>query len=192
LVTTDATDRQEETAGTVLRQGSNYLLALKDNHPALHSEVAKLPEAAESHGIEPLVTTDNGHGRIEVRRHYVSHDLSWLNGPKTAAGLPELPPGPGCLSLVEAEVTRNGKNTITRRDHLGSAKMSAQRFAEAVHGHWPIEDSRHWVFDEDRARDRADNDSEKPRCVTRAGPQLATQRTTGSLQQIETQAGRLV
>jgi predicted transposase YbfD/YdcC len=39
--------------------------------------------------------------------------------------------------------------------------MSAQRFAEAARGHWRIENSLHWVldetFDEDRARNRADN-----------------------------------
>ncbi|WP_027289719.1 ISAs1 family transposase [Rhodovibrio salinarum] len=161
LVTADAIHCQDETVRTVLEQGGDYLLALKDNRPALHSEVAKLFEAAEGHGIEPLVTTDKGHGRIEVRRHYVSHDLSWLNGPKTAAGLPELPPGLGCLAMVEAEVTRNGQTTITRRYYLGSAKMTAQRFAEAVRGHWRIENSLHWVldetFDEDRARNRADN-----------------------------------
>jgi len=159
LVTGDAIHCQDQTARTVLQQGGDYLLALKDNRPALYSEVSALFDAAHSQGLDPLVTTDKGHGRIEVRRHYVSHDLSWLSGPKAAAGLPEQPPGPDCLAMVEAEVTRNGKTSVTRRCHLASARLSAQRFAEAVRGLWRIESSLHWVldetFDEDRARTRA-------------------------------------
>jgi hypothetical protein len=39
-----------------------------------------------SPGLPLAETTDADHGRIEVRRAWVSHDLSFLKGPKTVAG----------------------------------------------------------------------------------------------------------
>ena len=43
LVTADAIHCQDETAGTGLEQGGDYLLALKDNRPALHSGLSLFP-----------------------------------------------------------------------------------------------------------------------------------------------------
>jgi predicted transposase YbfD/YdcC len=50
------------------------------------------------------------------------------------------------------------------RHYVSSARLPPERFAEAVHAHWAIENSLHWVldvtFDEDRARNRKDNGPE--------------------------------
>lgn len=164
LVTADAVHCQDATARSILERGGDYLLALKDNRPALHTEVAAYFEAAAPGELATLETTGDGHGRLEVRRHRVSHDLSWLRGPRRAAGLPELLPGLASLAMVESEVTRNGRTTRTRRYYLASAPLSAERFAHAVRAHWRIENTLHWVldetFDEDKARNRAGNGPE--------------------------------
>ena len=55
-------------------------------------------------------------------------------------------------------------------DAEGRARLTPERFACAVRSHWAIENSLHWVldvtFDEDAARNRADNGPEYlPSCA---------------------------
>lgn len=162
LVTADAMHAQAETAALVLARGGDYLFALKDNRPAMHAEVAAFfadpPEPAP-----PFVTTDADHGRLEVRRHWVSHDVDWLFSDRRYAGEPAMP-GLATIARVEAERTEGGRTSRAVRHYLSSALLPPERFAEAVRAHWAIENSLHWVldvtFDEDRARNRKDHGPE--------------------------------
>ena len=65
------------------------------------------------------------------------------------------------MARVEAEVRRDRKTAIERRDFLSSAKLPARRFANAVRAHWHIENRLHWVmnvvFHDDLMRLRTDN-----------------------------------
>lgn len=162
LVTGDALHAQTETAAQVLAQGGDYLFALKDNRPAMHAEVvAFLADPPEP--LPVFVTTDADHGRIELRRHWVSHDVDWLFSHRRYAGEPKLP-GLATLARVEAERTAGGRTSRAVRHYVSSARLSPERFAQAVRAHWAIENSLHWVldvtFDEDRARNRKDNGPE--------------------------------
>ncbi|MEF2070648.1 ISAs1 family transposase [Consotaella aegiceratis] len=165
LVTADAIHCQNETAQVILDRGGDYLLRLKDNRPALAATVAEYFADPKVCADLPVAeTTDADHGRIEVRRALVSHDLSWLRGPKRAAGDLVLLPGLGCLGMIEATITRDGKTSVTRHCHLSSRPLSAEAYLAAARAHWSIENSLHWVldmtFDEDRARNRKDNGPE--------------------------------
>jgi len=57
-----------------------------------------------------------------------------------------------------------GKKTEQRRYHICSIGAGAKKYAEAVRGHWAIENSLHWVLDvvmsEDKARNRKDNSAQ--------------------------------
>lgn len=162
LVTADAIHCQNDTAQVILHRGGDYLLRLKDNRPALAAEVAEyFADPQVSAALPVAETSDADHGRIEVRRAFVSHDLAWLKGPKTAAGDLLLLPGLACLGMIEATVTRAGKTSTTRHYHLSSRPLTAEDYLAAARAHWSIENSLHWVldmtFDEDRARNRKDN-----------------------------------
>ena len=69
----------------------------------------------------------------------------------------------GLVSLACVEATRDN-GPPTRRYYISSASLTPERFAHAVRSHWAIENSLHWVldvtFDEDAARNRADNGPE--------------------------------
>jgi predicted transposase YbfD/YdcC len=83
LVTIDAMGCQREIAEKIRGEGADYLLALKDNRPTL-AENVRLHFERERAACDAHETTDGDHGRIEVRRHYVSHDVDWLSTDRRA------------------------------------------------------------------------------------------------------------
>lgn len=159
LVTGDAIHAQAETAQLVLERGGDYLFALKANRPAMLKEVATY-FADPPEPLDVFETTDADHGRIETRRHRVTHSTDWLFGDRAEPAAPRMP---GLLTLACVEAKRDD-GPFTTRYYLSSAKLTPEQFARAVRSHWAIENSLHWVldvtFDEDRARNRADNGPE--------------------------------
>ena len=114
LVTGDALHCQGETARLIKDRGGDWLFTLKANRPLQHSEVrawfadpASLPDGEHT-------TTDADNGRIEVRRHAVTHDVSWMLSDRRH---PDEAPMPGfaMLGMVESTVTRDGKTSTERR-----------------------------------------------------------------------------
>ncbi len=146
LVTIDAIGCQRDIAAAIRAKGADYLLALKDNWPTLAEEVRLFFEREPKGAFDAHQTTDGDHGRIEVRRHRVSHDVGWLASDRRFPGEPRFP-GLAMIGMVEAEVERNGKTSLARRYYLCSAKLSAEHFASAVRAHWGVENRLHWVMD---------------------------------------------
>jgi len=111
-----------------------------------------------------LVTADALHCQDETRRAWVSHEIDWMRGPKSACSEPALPPDMACLGMIEATVEQAGKITTTRHYHVSSRRLTAQAYLDAARAHWAVENSLHWVldvtFDEDRARNRKDHGPE--------------------------------
>jgi predicted transposase YbfD/YdcC len=159
LVTGDAMHAHEGTAQVILDRGGDYLLALKANRPAMFREVAAY-FADPPEPLEAFETTDADHGRIETRRHRVTHSTGWLFSDRRYAGEPRLP-GLAGLGCVEATRTEAGRTSASTRYYFCSAPLTPERFARAVRGHWAIENSLHWVldvtFNEAPARTRRDH-----------------------------------
>ncbi len=162
-VTGDALHCQDGTAALIQERGGDWLFTLKANRPAQHKEVAAWFDDPDARPEPEHTTTDADHGRIEVRRHVVSHDVDWMLSDRRHPDEARLP-GLGMIGMVEATVTRDGKTSTERRYYLSSARMDAEGFAAAVRAHWRIENSLHWMldvaFDEDRARNRRDHGPE--------------------------------
>jgi hypothetical protein len=150
---------QAETAQLVLERGGDYLFALKANRPAMLEAVAAF--FADPPGpLEVFVTTDADHGRVETRRHRVTHATGWLLGDRAE---------PGARADARPRHAGLRRGCARRRRALDPVlpllrPLSPERFARAVRSHWAIENSLHWVlgvtFDEDAARNRADNGPE--------------------------------
>ena len=146
LVTIDAMGTQTKIAQAILDRGGDYLLALKDNQSSLHDEVRRYLDDKAALIQSRFETTDGDHGRVEVRRHRVSHDVDWLI---TARRFPSEPRFPGlrAIAVVEAEVERNGSTSTERRYYLSSMPLDAKLLAYAVRCHWHVENRLHWVLD---------------------------------------------
>jgi predicted transposase YbfD/YdcC len=146
LVTIDAMGCQTKIAQAILDRGGDYLLAVKDNQPSMHDEIRRYLDDPAAKIYSSHETTDSDHGRIEVRRHRVSHDVGWLTTGRRFPGEPRFP-GLRAIAVVEAEVERNGKISLDRRYYLSSMTLDAQLFAAAVRAHWHVENRLHWVLD---------------------------------------------
>jgi len=146
LVTIDAIGAQGAIAETILRRGGDYLLALKGNRPATFEDVEAFFADPPPGSLDTFETTDGGHGRIEVRRHAVCHEVAWLLSDRRYPGEVAFP-GLAMLGMVESETERGGKLERERRYYLGSTPLDAAAFARAVRGHWGIENRLHWVLD---------------------------------------------
>jgi len=157
VVTTDALNCQKEIAAEVRRRGADYVLALKGNHGSLYERVEGFLSSARegrTHGFQlgEHRTVEKEHGRIEERRFWqvsAPEDLTasgeWVD--LASVGMCE------ALRELDGEVSRH------RRYYLSSLPVEAGKFAEAVRGHWAVENTCHWVLDvvfrEDGSRVRA-------------------------------------
>ena len=146
LVTIDAMGCQTKIAQKILDKGADYLLAIKENWPSLYGEIECYFDDLPAGTGDTCETTDGEHGRIEVRRHVVSHDVDWLTTNRRFPGEPRFP-GLKAIAMVEAEVERDGKISRERRYYLSSLPLDARLFARAVRAHWHIENRLHWVLD---------------------------------------------
>lgn len=155
LVTIDAIGCQRELAEQIVGQGADYVLALKANQRSLYASVRRAFKERRLHGdfgLAMVQTTDSDHGRIEVRRHYVPHDVAWL---KDRHDWPQL----AAVALIEASVENASTVSQSRRYYLCSRPLDAAAFGAVVRGHWGIENALHWVLDvvfgDDHARARS-------------------------------------
>jgi predicted transposase YbfD/YdcC len=146
LVTIDAIGTQSAIAATIRAHGGDYLLALKANRPALLAEVEAFFADPPPGMVLRHETVGKDHGRLEIRRHAVCHDVAWLrpdrSHPKEIA-FPEL----AMIGMIEAGTERGGKMERKRRYYLSSAKLDPATFARAARAHWGIENRLHWVLD---------------------------------------------
>lgn len=146
LVTIDAIGCQRDIAEAIRAKGADYLLALKDNWPTLADDVRLFFDSEPASAFDTVVTVDGDHGRIETRRHRVSHDVAWLATDRRFPGEPRFP-ALASLVMVEAQVERDGRTSCARRYYLSSARQDARFFARAVRAHWGIENRLHWMLD---------------------------------------------
>lgn len=162
IVTIDAMGCQEKIAEKIVNKEADYVLAVKDNQKQLHEEIIDFFETSrrfEFQGVryDYFEEAHKGHGRVELRRYWISDMLDTIGSPGRWASLQS-------IGMVESERYIDGKTTSETRYFIASIAPDAKIFANAVRKHWAIENQLHWVLDvsfrEDDSRVRRDNASE--------------------------------
>ncbi|PSJ36210.1 hypothetical protein C7I36_16875 [Zobellella taiwanensis] len=142
LVSIDAMGCQTDIAGTIVKQGGDYLLAVKGNQELLHRAVQQALRPFHSAATDPAsVTVEKGHGRIEAREYHV------LAAGDVASQLPEWRGLKTLGVAIGYRLEKSGKQSLEYRYYISSAELDQARFAAAVRDHWRIENSLHWVLD---------------------------------------------
>ncbi len=73
-------------------------------------------------------------------------ETDWLDGNRRFPGELRLP-GAACLLRAETRVETAGKTRSETRFFVSSRALTATQAAQAVRGHWAIENRLHWVLD---------------------------------------------
>src|SRR6266542_2635579 len=151
VVTADALHTQRAHATFLVSRHADYVLIVKANQPALHTQLAGLPWREV-----PVMdrTRDQAHGRVELRTLKVAA-VAGLGFPHAAQAI---------------QITRRVRDlgsrtwrtvTVYAVTSLAIGTASPAQLARRVHGHWRIENQLHWVrdvtFDEDRSQARTGN-----------------------------------
>ena len=157
IVTIDAMGTQKAIAAQIIEGGADYVLALKGNQETLHQAVIDyIDEQLEGDLADARehTTTGKGHGRKETRTYLQ------IPAPKSLEGF-TLWKGMMTIGVVTSLCIRGGKESVEVRYYISSLAMGVKRFAQAVRGHWGIENTCHWVLDmtfredESRIREKA-------------------------------------
>jgi predicted transposase YbfD/YdcC len=144
LVTIDAMGCQREIADQIRERGGDYVLAVKQNQPKLYERVEEaIHEALEedTENLEEHQTIEKGHGRQETRTYAIvaapgTVDPEELWRDLNAVGI-----------AISERVDSQGRVSMDTRYYILSRLITVQEFAEAVRGHWGIENNLHWQLD---------------------------------------------
>jgi predicted transposase YbfD/YdcC len=173
VITIDAIGCQRDIVQKIIKEGGDYILAVKDNQPTLHDEVKLLfdeaiPNRFEGMGYDFDEQTDKGHGRIETRRVWVTREVDWLRQRGQWAALRSVV----CVESVRRLIDPAGgepKQSTQRRYFISSLDhrqrdRGAAYFARMIRDHWSIENKLHWsldvTFHEDACRLRSGHAAE--------------------------------
>jgi predicted transposase YbfD/YdcC len=146
IVTFDAMNTQRETVRIICENGGDYVGGLKANQHIFHDEVALyftddvLKEIREEKR-NYRETIEKAYNRIEKRRYYLTTDVKWFADLKRWKNLKAFV----CYD-IETEDLVDGKKTSERRYYI-SSKTDMELVADAVRGHWGIENQLHWHLD---------------------------------------------
>jgi predicted transposase YbfD/YdcC len=156
LITIDALGCQKEVARDIVTGGGDFVIAVKDNQPALREAIEAYFLKHLGRDLEDLKyrtheTSEAAHGRVDERSYFLTRV------PPDFAVKEEWPWVKAIGYSVRITRHADGRETDEVRYYILSRYLSGKRFGEAVRGHWGIE-SMHWVLDvtfrEDDSRTR--------------------------------------
>lgn len=162
IVVVDAIGTQTKIAATIIEQGGDYILAVKENQGHLYEDIHDLfadnqqfNYAGIPHSYAKVVNKD--HGRIETRQCWTISATEYL------ANIRDLKRWEGLQTLVMilSERRIGEEYEVQDRYFISSLKSNADKILQAKRSYWGIENRLHWVldiaFNEDRSRVRKDN-----------------------------------
>jgi predicted transposase YbfD/YdcC len=152
VVTMDALLTQREIAQAIVDRHGDYLMVVKENQPMLYEDLRVMfsEPASKLNPMDIAEEVSTGHGRIEIRRVWVS---SALKGYTDWPGLEQAL----CLER-KAVKKRTGETSVTRLyavTSLSARRANARQLLARRRGHWRIENGLHWIRDVDLGEDQS-------------------------------------
>lgn len=146
-VSADAMSTQVEIVNKIREKRADYVLAVKENQPALYKDIKYYlddPEFQSSaeNSAAYVKTEEWAHSQWECREYYQTADVSWLNVNHNHRWKDLR-----SIGMVKKTITRkDGSTQEERRYYISSLPVDVSWFSQVVRGHWKIE-SMHWELD---------------------------------------------
>jgi len=146
IVTIDAMGCQKKIAKQIVDGKGAYVLDVKQNQPTLYDAIESYFESHWNDDdqfdgpLRQFETHEKGHGRVEDRFYFLT------TPPKDHPAFSRWP-SVKAIGMAIRICKKDGTTTEDRRYYIVSRYLSGQRFAEAVRGHWTIENTLHWQLD---------------------------------------------
>lgn len=140
VVTADALNCQKETAEIIVGQKADYLLSVKANHQKLNKDIEDfVQDEALRKTMQCTSKTEKGHGRIETRTAYVTHDVDWLTQKSKWKKL-------CCIGAINTKFETDKGVTNEWHYYISSKKMTAEDLLHHARMEWSVE-AMHWLLD---------------------------------------------
>jgi predicted transposase YbfD/YdcC len=162
IVTVDAIGTQTKIAKTIIEQGGDYILAVKENQGHLYEDIHDLFEDNQQFNYEGIPhsyakVVNKDHGRIEIRQCWTISDPEYLANMRDGQRWE----GIQTLVMILSERRIGEEIEVQDRYFISSLASNAEKILRAKRSYWGIENRLHWVldiaFNEDRSRVRKDN-----------------------------------
>jgi predicted transposase YbfD/YdcC len=145
LVTIDAMGCQREIAKQIVAGKGDYVFSVKDNQPHLLEDIQECLRKALDTNFEGLCwdsyeTIERSHGRQETRTYWILTNPEGIRNQEAWAGLK-------VIGMWTSERLLKDNESDETHYFIGSRVMNAKRYAEALRGHWGIENKLHWHLD---------------------------------------------
>jgi predicted transposase YbfD/YdcC len=145
LVTIDAIGCQKQIAQQIVAGGGDYVLVVKGNQGRLLEDIQHTVDRAlegelAAGRVRQHTTVEHGHGRREERSCVMIQDVAGIRDR-------QLWPKLTTVGMCRRERTVNGETSTEVRYFIGSRRMAARRYAQALRDHWGIENHLHWQLD---------------------------------------------
>src|SRR6266478_1002496 len=145
LVTIDAIGCQTAIAKKIVAGGGDYVLVVKANQGHLLDDVQETVTRAldgdlPARAVRTHTTRHQGHGRQEERTCVV---ITSVAGIRDRSSWPRLK----AVGMCCRHRTVEGRTSTEVQYFIGSRRMAARRYGQALRGHWGIENNLHWQLD---------------------------------------------
>ena len=162
IVTLDAISTQTKIAKTIIEQGGDYILAVKENQGNLYEDIHDLFAEDQKYDFKDAPysyakTVNKDHGRIEIRQCWTISDPEYLANIRDLNRWADIQ----SLVMILSERRIGDESEIQDRYYITSLDSNAEKILRAKRSYWGIENRLHWVldiaFNEDRSRVRKDH-----------------------------------
>lgn len=140
VVTADALNCQKRTAEIIVKQKADYLLSVKDNHPNLKKDIEDfVQDESLRKTMQSMSKKEKGHGRVEIRTAYVTHDIKWLEQRTEWKKL-------CCIGAINTVFETSSKITNEWHYYISSKNITAEELLHHARMEWSVE-AMHWLLD---------------------------------------------
>jgi len=183
IVSIDAIGTQKEIISTLLEQGGDYLLTVKQNQGTLYDQIdlafsIDCENEFKDAPYDYAKKVEKSHGRIETRECWVTSDPEYIDYIDPKGSWQKLK----SLAIVKATRVIDGKSSSQIRYFISSVKPGAPRMLQLIRNHWEVENKLHWSldvsFNEDNSRVRTGHAPENLALIRKMALNLLRQNKT--------------